>query len=1025
MKSWISKLFFCSAAAFLVSLNAQNLVKNGDFESGISQWKLPGWKHNWLTPVHDKSTTQGAGGSCSMRMDWTNQHTFYVIYEETVQIPAGTKELEMSFWTKSQGYETTTKGRLNLIVEFPEMGKKKGYIKTLSTPWNKTQPDWTYFEQKIVVPEKVTMLKIGLKIDGYKNKSGTTWVDNIYVGPVRKKGNETASVPKVKLTRGISSCDHGGIYYPGETMSYIYEVSGNTLPGKEVDFIWQINDYDGKKLIGGNQKITLPKGENGTFLVTLPVLKEYEGWFALKGVLSENGLKLSEVTSSGVITERQSGKRDPFFTAKGGGSYERQRRMGNGSVGYFVQRRFLQTGPDSYNPRGMSNLDRFIKSCKEYGFEPFFQFYISQAQNVKRNPKQPPYLFDVVNEKLAKGINPYDEAYYQTWRNMFSMLYRKYNEEVTDWYIADEIYHSYHLSKYEIPHYLAVLKILHEEVKKKDPTNLIGGGNTFMDRDPIGKKMWPDVKDYVDGLACSLYLGSTSAGKGLTVTSPEQWGMLNSFAHTRSVIGQDKFISSTESGYSFHEFPAIDGDITKRVATILARNLVLLKTLGVRKWTYFTFINDGMYESKRWGYGRVDYGMWNKASGCPKPHAAAWATAARMLAFVKNPVNASPHSDVYCYVFQKGEKTLAAFWAYSESGIDAVIELPSAWTGRDFIGRRIQGNAGKQTFRLNEELRYLVFDAPQEDVVKAFRNGSYRMPEAFLSMNREDGGRVAVYVKNKMKKPISGSVALNGAPAKKFSVAPESTERIFFPAAPGKGILNAKAMINGMEYTIQKQDEWYPVARMNKPPVIRDGKFYGFENAEPLVMDSTQHIMPDNADGHGFWLGKDDLSAKIYLGYDAEFLYLGLDVKDERHLIRSKGVNAWNQDSVQFGFDMGNNAFDPVLSPGGYDADDREFIMSGTPDGPELFCYTGPADIERKVLSRPQVVRVDGRTLYLGKVSWKALGCSKAAPGKVFGFNLVVFDADIDGKGINCHMDFSRGITYGKAPALFKRFILK
>ena len=191
----------------------------------------------------------------------------------------------------------------------------------------------------------------------------------------------------------------------------------------------------------------------------------------------------------------------------------------------------------------MKNLDKFIKNCKDYGFEPFFQFYISQAANVKKNPKQPPYLFDSINQKLAKGIDPYDAAYYQTWRNMFAMMFKRYNKDVQDWYIADEIYHSYSLSKYEVPHYINVLKILHEEVKKKDPSNMIGGGNTFMDRDPIGKKMWPDVKNYVDGLVCSLYLGSTTAGKGLKVTSPEEWGLLKSFDYTRSIIGKEKFLN--------------------------------------------------------------------------------------------------------------------------------------------------------------------------------------------------------------------------------------------------------------------------------------------------------------------------------------------------------------------------------------------------------------------------------------------------------------------------------------------------
>ena len=114
-------LAFLAVTGISALLCGQNLIENGDFENGISQWKLPTWKHNWLTPVQDKANSQGVGGASSMRMDWTNKHTFYVIYHKEIRIPAGLKELELSFWTKSAGYENTTKGQLNISVEFPEM----------------------------------------------------------------------------------------------------------------------------------------------------------------------------------------------------------------------------------------------------------------------------------------------------------------------------------------------------------------------------------------------------------------------------------------------------------------------------------------------------------------------------------------------------------------------------------------------------------------------------------------------------------------------------------------------------------------------------------------------------------------------------------------------------------------------------------------------------------------------------------------------------------------------------------------
>ena len=70
-------LLFLSVAAFTGAF-AQNLIENSSFENGVSQWKPAGWKlgdnKKWLFPAADSSTSQGAGGSTSMRLDWTNQH---------------------------------------------------------------------------------------------------------------------------------------------------------------------------------------------------------------------------------------------------------------------------------------------------------------------------------------------------------------------------------------------------------------------------------------------------------------------------------------------------------------------------------------------------------------------------------------------------------------------------------------------------------------------------------------------------------------------------------------------------------------------------------------------------------------------------------------------------------------------------------------------------------------------------------------------------------------------------------------
>lgn len=387
----------------------------------------------------DSAKSQGPGGSTSMRLDWTNNTICYLWYHKEIQLPKE-KELELSFWMRAAGYSTFNQVALTVI--FPEIKDNRKNSLELRTPWNRSPEDWTFYKKMIRIPPNVTKAKLRLVIHGHKNVKGTSWVDNLYFGPEQKKTDEASVVKKIVLKRGISLHKHGEIFYPGEKIVYSFEYNDNKISGEKADFSWEIMDFDGKKVAEGKQTVTFPAVKNGAFQVKLTGLEKQLGWFIIKGKLTQNDKLLDKVTSSCVIVEKQKGKRDPFFTAKGAGPIEKQIRMGNGSVTIGLQRRFIQTGPDSYK---MPKEEKMVEEAVKHGFEPFFLFHISQHSTPK-NPQLPKFLRKKVDEKLAKGINPYDAEYYQTWRNFFAMLSKKYKDQVQDWYLMDEIYNIYHQS---------------------------------------------------------------------------------------------------------------------------------------------------------------------------------------------------------------------------------------------------------------------------------------------------------------------------------------------------------------------------------------------------------------------------------------------------------------------------------------------------------------------------------------------------------------------------------------------------
>ena len=180
IKTGIGILFI---STFALCAQNGNLIENGGFEDGIKEWEVPAWKRGdgkiWLEPVIDKGNSQGIGGMCSMRLNYTNNKICHLNYIKPISLPQGTKDYTFSVWTKSEGYDQPTRGQLSVVLNLPEI--KKSY--TLQTPWNKLQESWTQFRKDIQIPEACTKATLNIRIHGYKNEKGTTWVDNLYLGP--------------------------------------------------------------------------------------------------------------------------------------------------------------------------------------------------------------------------------------------------------------------------------------------------------------------------------------------------------------------------------------------------------------------------------------------------------------------------------------------------------------------------------------------------------------------------------------------------------------------------------------------------------------------------------------------------------------------------------------------------------------------------------------------------------------------------------------------------------------------------
>jgi len=160
--------------------------------------------------------------------------------------------------------------------------------------------------------------------------------------------------------------------------------------------------------------------------------------------------------------------------------------------------------------------------------------------------------------------------------------------------------------------------------------------------------------------------------------------------------------------------------------------------------------------------------------------------------------------------------------------------------------------------------------------------------------------------------------------------------------------------------------------------------------------DAIHTLVYDPADKSQYWngLGESDSfkladvlpeEAVLYMGYDAEYLYVAAVVKDENHFSPNEGLEVWDGD--YFEMDLGfrfDGTVDGML--------DRNRIAFGVSGSGNPFGYAAapvPNYAKFKVnheLSGYSVIRDDdiGTTVYEAAISWEDLTGKNEAPEKGF-----------------------------------------
>ncbi len=222
------------------------------------------------------------------------------------------------------------------------------------------------------------------------------------------------------------------------------------------------------------------------------------------------------------------------------------------------------------------------------------------------------------------------------------------------------------------------------------------------------------------------------------------------------------------------------------------------------------------------------------------------------------------------------------------------------------------------------------------------------------------------------------------------------------------------------------------------PPDIDGRLCEDWRSDHAAVLDATRHIehlQPQAATeatfdtehpgarraGGKFWAGPNDLSATMYLGWDAKHLYVAVDVNDQAHTVHDPDAAEWKGDCLVVGVD-------PECD-GGYRLHGLDNIF-----------WLGLVAKQKRPEDEPpfggehsvKVKEDESGTIYELAIPWAEIGLHQPHAGARFGLNIMVIDDD--GRQTLSAATWTPGLTQSKtrdltgsgvAPALFGTVILE
>jgi hypothetical protein len=619
------------------------------------------------------------------------------------------------------------------------------------------------------------------------------------------------------------------------------------------------------------------------------------------------------------------------------------------------------------------------------------------------------------------------------------------SDRIQRWSICSEVDLAHNRWQQGLDGYVEMARAAAEGAKRADPDCVIGGvGVSGSDarkspRYPVARALWQRLGDDLDGMFFDLYASPRYFGPGLNVVSPAENDLAGKLREALEIVrqtGPEKRIAIEEKGWAIQPSLDVYNEYSRQMADYLARSFIVARSVDeCERYMWFQFSVRRLAGGQSYSLFRYEGDYPN-----PRPAAAAYAFVSKLLGGAEDPRTVELHKDLRAIVFAHGQGSRAALWTPREEPVSLEVELPQGVRVTDMMGGALALDPGeRQRLELSGSPIYVYAEqTPAGELAARLERSEFHLPAAALAVTMPHIDLARVSVSNQLGEALSGSVLLRapegvsvtpeaapielepgGIGAVEFALAgwPEA-----LPNTPGAFEARLRTEAHG-EVRRSEEPTLWTVSRLTDAPAI-DGDLAEYEDMPSIDLNTQAALDPPDAVANRLWTSTEDLSVKAHLAWDAENLYFAARVTDEAHIQEQTGSRIWTNDAIQFAVDPLNDATGAhFTSVSGYNANDSEFGLALTPEGPVVWQWHGAAEgpVEGAELA---VVRGDGETVYELALPWSRLTDRGPEAGMAMGVNFIVLDADAPGKRALYWMGPTEGIAGGKNPAAFNTFVL-